>query len=115
MTPKPKGLQAARLRQRKFALLRQLRIPPDGLPGSLALTHRRCGKPTCHCASGAGHPLWSLTFMVGGEKQVEPIPEAWVDEVRQGVEAGRAFKETVAEVFAANAVLWAIERKQRRP
>jgi len=53
--------------------------------------------------------------MVGGKQQVEPIPEAWVDEVRPGVEAGRAFKETVAEVFAANAVLWAIERKQRRP
>ena len=36
-----KGDPAARLRQRKYALLRRLRFPPDALPGSLALTHTR--------------------------------------------------------------------------
>jgi len=114
MASKPKGSLAARLRQRKFALLQRLMIPADALPGSLAHTHRRCGKPTCHCASGEGHPLWSLTFMVGGKKQVERIPEEWVEQVRRRVEAGRAFKDAVAEVFAANALLLALERKQRR-
>jgi hypothetical protein len=114
MTIKPKGPQAARLRQRKFALLRRLQIPADALPGSLAHTHRRCGKPACHCANGEGHPLWSLTFMVAGKKYVERIPEDWVEPVRRRVEAGRAFKDAVAEVFAANALLLAIERKQRR-
>jgi hypothetical protein len=53
--------------------------------------------------------------MVAGKKQVERIPEAWVEQVRRRVEAGRAFKDAVAEVFAANAVLLALERKQRRP
>lgn len=110
---KPKGSQAARLRQRKFELLRRLKIPPEALPGSLALTHRRCSKPTCHCAAGEGHPLWSLTFMVRGKKRVERIPEAWVAQVRQRVEEGRTFKEAMAEVFALNALLLAIERKQR--
>ena len=52
-----KGDAAARLRQRKHAVLRRFQIPPDALPGSLALTHRRCGTPTCHCAKGEGHPL----------------------------------------------------------
>lgn len=113
MRRRPTGAQAARLRQRKFELLRRLRIPPEGLPGSLALTHRRCGKPTCHCATGEGHPLWSLTFMVGGKKHVERIPEGWLVEVRRRVEAGRAFKDGVAEVFARNALLLVIERKQR--
>lgn len=115
MTTKPKGPVAARLRQRKWAVLRRLTVPPEALPGSLALTHRRCGKPTCHCATGQGHPLWSLTFMVEGQKHVERIPEEWVEQVRQRVEAGRAFKAAVADVFAANALLLAIERKQRRP
>lgn len=109
----PKGAHAARLRQRKFALLRRLKIPPEGLPGSLALTHRRCGKPTCHCATGEGHPLWSLTFMVGGKKRVERIPEEWLAQVRWRVAEGRAFKEGIAEVFAINALLLVIERKQR--
>jgi hypothetical protein len=110
---RPRGPAAARLRQRKFAVLRRLKIPPEALPGSLALTHRRCGKPTCHCATGEGHPLWSLTFMVGGKKRVERIPAEWLAPVRRRVEEGRAFKDGIAEVFALNAVLLAIERKQR--
>ena len=113
----PRGAVAARLRQRKFRRLADLEVPPDGLPGSLSLTHRRCGKPTCHCAAGEGHPIWSLTFMVQGKKRVERIPDAWVADVRRQVEAGRAFKEAVADVFAANAQLLALWRRQetRRP
>ena len=111
----PKGPQAARLRQRKFELLRRFSIPPDLLPGSLSLTHRRCGQPTCHCARDKkGHPLWSLTFMVGGKKRVEPIPADWVEEVHRLVEAGREFKQAVAEVFAANAQLLALWRREKR-
>jgi hypothetical protein len=109
-----KGESAARLRQRKHALLRRFRdqIPSDALPGSLSLTHRRCGKPSCHCANGEGHPIWSLTFMVEGKKQVEPIPDEWVEQIRPLVEQGREFKEAVAEVFAANAQLLALGRRQ---
>jgi hypothetical protein len=110
----PKGPQAARLRQRKFQLLRQFPIPPDLLPGSLSLTHRRCGQSACHCATDKkGHPVWSLTFMAGGKKRVERIPPAWVEEVQHQVQAGREFKEAVAEVFAANAQLLALWRKQQ--
>lgn len=112
-TPKPTGAQAARLRQRKFALLRRFPVPADLLPGSLVHTSRRCGKPTCHCARGAGHPVWTLTFMVDGKKQVEPVPAEWVAEVRRLVAGGREFKEAVAEVFAVNAQLWALARRQR--
>ena len=107
-----KGNSAARLRQRKHALLRRFQIPAQALPGSFALSHRRCGKPTCHCADGEGHPLWSLTFMVGGKKRVERIPEEWVDQIRPLVKQGREFKQAVAEVFATNAQLLALWRKQ---
>jgi uncharacterized protein DUF6788 len=107
----PKGRQAARLRRRKRQLLARVRLPPEGLPGSLALTHRRCGKPSCHCAEGKGHPVWSLTFMVQGRKRVERIPQEWVEGIRPRVESGRKFKEAVAEIFAANAQLLALKRK----
>jgi len=110
----PKGPLAARLRQRKFELLRRFPIPPDLLPGSLSLTHRRCGRPSCHCARDKqGHPVWALTFMVDGKKRVEHIPSDWVEEVQRLVKAGREFKEAVAEVFATNAQLLALGRKQR--
>jgi hypothetical protein len=114
MRIEPKGTEASRLRQRKFQLLRTLKIPPEALPGSLALTYRRCGKPTCRCAQGEGHPSWSLTFMVDGEKRVEHIPTEWVEEVRRRVELGRQAKEALAEILAANAQLLALERRQRR-
>jgi hypothetical protein len=107
-----KGDPAARLRQRKYALLRNLKIPPNALPGSLALTHKRCGKPTCWCADGEGHVAWSLTFMVDGKKRVEHIPEECVEQIRPLVEQGREFKDAIAEVFASNAQLLALWRRQ---
>jgi len=113
MKIEPKGSQAARLRQRKFELLRALSIPADGLPGSLSKHYRKCGKPTCRCASGEGHLLWQLTFMVKGKKRVEHIPHEWVEEIQRRVDAGRQFKEAVAEVFASNAQLLALWRRQR--
>lgn len=109
----PKGPAAARLRQRKFSLVRQFQFPEDLLPGSLSLTHRRCGKPTCHCVSGEGHPIWFLTFMAQGKRRVERIPKDWVDEVRRRVEAGRAFQDALREVLTANAELLVLRRKQQ--
>jgi hypothetical protein len=114
MDPKPKCVTAARLRQRKHALLKALALDPEALPGSLALTHRRCGKPSCRCATGQGHPVWSLTFMIEGKKRVERIPDEWVDDVRRRVEEGRRFKAKVAEILAANAQLLALWRKEQR-
>lgn len=115
-TTKPRGERAARLRQRKFALLERYAIGEDVvrdlLPGSLSESRRRCGKPTCHCATGEGHLSAYLTFMVDGRKRVERIPAAWVADVRRRVQAGRAFKEAVAEVLAANAQLLVLERQQ---
>src|SRR5712691_5566087 len=107
-----KGDRASRLRQRKHDLLRRFQIPPDALPGSLSLTHRRCGKASCQCADGEGHPMWSLTFMADGKRRVEHIPNDWVEQIRPLVEQGREFKEAVAGVFAANAQLLALRRQE---
>jgi hypothetical protein len=110
-----KGITAARLRQRKHTLLREFRIPDSALPGSLVVTHRRCGKTTCHCASsGKGHPMWQLTFMVDGNKRVETMPKEWVDQILPLVERGKEYKGAVAEVFAINAQLLALWCKENR-
>lgn len=113
MKTKPKGPEAARIRQRKFELMHQFQIPDDLLPGSLSIRYSRCRKPNCHCAQGEGHPLWSLTFMVAGKKHVQHIPKHLVDEVRAKVEAGRRYQDAVREVLAANAQLLVLARKQR--
>jgi len=108
----PRGSEAARLRQRKYALVRRYGIPGDPLPGSLVFSRRRCGKPSCHCATGEGHPIWYLSFMVDGKQRQERIPFDWVEAVRPRVEAGRAYKDAVAAVFAANAQLLVLWRRQ---
>ncbi len=50
--------------------------------------------------------------MVQGKKRVQHIPADWVDAVRPQVDRGRTFKEGVEELFAVNAQLLVLERKQ---
>lgn len=113
-TPSPQGPEASRLRRRARLLLARFQGPGDALPGSLALSHRRCGKPSCHCAKGDGHPFWTLTFMAGGKKRVESIPVDWLDVIRPRVEAGRSCKDAAAELLVINAELLVLARNQRR-
>ncbi len=112
--PPPVGPEATTLKRRKRRLLTRLRIPADALPGSLVLSHRRCGKLGCHCAEGTAHPFYTLTFMVDGKKRVESIPAEWIDSVRPAVDAGRGFKDSVAELLVINAQLLVLARQQRR-
>lgn len=113
----PKGPVAARLRQRKFELLRRFPIPDDLLPGSLSLSHLRCGKPSCHCArrDDPGHPIWTYTFMVKGKKHTQHIPKQMIEDVQKRVAAGREFQDAVRDVLSANAELLVLARQQQRP
>ena len=112
--PPARGPEASRLRRRARLLLARLDLPDNALPGSLAISHRRCGKPACHCAKGEGHPLGTLTFMAAGKKRVEAIPADWLDAIRPRVQAGRKFKTIAAELLAINAELLVLARQQRR-
>ena len=113
MKTSPASLVRA-LQGRRQKLLPTLVLPPEGLPGSLALSHRRCGSPACHCHQGQGHPSWTLTFMVEGKKRVEHVPHEAVEEVRRRVGEGNAFKSGVAELMAINAQLMVLKRREAR-
>ena len=111
--PSARGPEAARLRRRARRLLVRFAVPEGALPGSLSSSHRRCGKPSCHCARSEGHPLWTLTFMASGKKRVETIPADWIELIRPRVEAGRRFKQVAAEMLTINAELLILARNQR--
>lgn len=111
--PTPTGPEASRLRRRARRLLARFHLPADAVPGSLSLSHRRCGKTACHCADGEGHPFWTLTFMDRGKKRVEAIPAEWLDAVRPRVEAGRHFKEAAGQLLRIHAELLVLARQQR--
>jgi hypothetical protein len=112
--PVARGAQATRLRRRARRLLARFHLPTDALPGSLVVSHRRCGKPSCHCAKGDGHPFATLTFMVAGKKRVEAMPADWLTILRPRVVAGQNFKKIAAELLAINAELLVLARQQRR-
>ncbi len=103
-----------KLETRRKQLLEDLRLPTEGLPGSLGQSRRRCGSESCHCHQGEGHLSSALTFMVGGKKRVEHIPSELVKTVRRRVEQGNAYKSGVAELMAITAQLLILERRARR-
>jgi len=105
--------QAARLRQRKFELLRASPSRPTCFPVRFRSLTAAAVSPTCHCAKDKkGHPVWSLTLWPGA-RSAWSTPKEWVEEVQRLWRPGREFKEAVAEVFAANAQLLALWRQQR--
>lgn len=103
-----------KLEARRKQLLADLRLPSEGLPGSLAQSRRRCGSAGCHCHQGEGHLSWALTFMVDRKKRVEHIPDELVGAVRRRVEQGNAYKSGVAELMAINAQILILERRARK-
>lgn len=114
MRARPSPVSRHTLERRRHTLVTTLALPPDGLPGSLALSHRRCGSVTCHCHTDAqGHPSWTLTFMADGRKRVVHVPTEAVDAVRARVDLGNTFKSGIAEVLAINAQLMVLDRQVR--
>jgi hypothetical protein len=109
-----KNREASLLRQRKYKLVRRFGLPENMLGGHLALTHRRCGKPSCHCAGGQGHPVWSLSYSFEGKKRVQSLPKSLAHELAPLVKQGRQLREAVMEVLAINLQLVRLWRVQQR-
>lgn len=109
-----KGVAASRLRQRKHQLARRFGIPHELLGGSLNEVARKCGKPTCRCASGEGHPMWTLTYSVDGQRRVEFIPDELVPLIAPLAEEGRAYRDALSEILTINAQLVTLWREQQR-
>jgi hypothetical protein len=71
--------------------------------GSLVAVYRKCGKPTCHCATGEKHgPAWYLSQHVNGRTRMRFVPTAQLDRVRRGVEAFQHYRELGQRVAAHN-------------
>jgi hypothetical protein len=114
MNPKDLPDRIRRLAARRERILAGLQLPPEGLPGSLAESARRCGSPRCHCHQGEPHRSWTLTFMVDGRKRVEHVPNELLETVRARLQEGNAYKSEVAELMATNAQLVLFGRRLRK-
>jgi hypothetical protein len=82
------------------------------LRGTLITFRRRCGKPTCHCASGEPHESPALTYTEGGRTKTLTLAADDVAEVEAALtryQTGRDELERTAD--AGIAALWARRRQ----
>ena len=108
------------LNERREHIVRELAALGDVQSGSLAERYRRCGKPTCHCATdgGPGHgPSWSLTRRVDGKTVTRIIAPSEVPEVQARVAEYRRLRGLVRELIEVSDRLWeahrAVGRRER--
>ena len=78
--------------------LAQLTSSERFLHGSLSERVAKCGKPTCHCAQGEGHPSLYLVQSQAGEARQICVPKAWQDPVRQAVGVYQEIRRLLDEV-----------------
>ena len=91
------------LLQRRQRLARQLPPLEEILRGSVLTRELRCGKPTCHCASGPGHLATYLTVsFAGGRTEQISLPAALVGQARQWVANYQAWWKAIEAISAIN-------------
>ena len=90
-------------------LLRRAKVPKalppleELLRGSFLQREIRCGKPTCRCAKGAGHPILYLTVTFpGGRTQQVTVPRDLARTVQLWIRNYRRWWEAIEEVSAIN-------------
>ena len=80
-------------------------LPPleEVLRGSLLYRKIRCGKATCHCATGPGHPLTCVTvsFAKGRTQQVT-VPREWRATVQRWIANYQRYWQALEAVSAVN-------------
>jgi hypothetical protein len=91
------------LRERRLRLRRQLPAFEEILRGTVRTRELRCGKPTCHCASGPGHLASYLTVsFAGGRTEQISLPAPLVAQAQAWVANYQAWWDAVEAVSAIN-------------
>lgn len=74
----------------------KLSLPSDLLlRGSLITLKRKCGKPSCHCATGEPHETPALSTSIDGVTQIITLSPEDIPQVRQAL---RRYQKAKAEL-----------------
>src|ERR1700746_101270 len=100
-------LSSTALRKRRRTLVRDLPPIEQILRGSLIETHKRCGRPNCHCVDGPGHgPKRYLSMSQrGGRLRRDYVPNTAHLQVSQFIDNFRKWREVLDETCAINTEL----------
>ena len=88
--------------------LRQLQRAQPMVQGSFYLLRRKCGKPTCRCATGPLHASWVLTRSEAGKDRIYSVPQEQRAEVRQWALEYRRYQRARAALVKAQPQLLAL-------
>jgi hypothetical protein len=95
-------------------ILARLRTIGPFLEGSLTITTKRCGKPTCRCVeAGPIHEAAVLTWKEAGTTRTLHVPIALREEVAAWVAEGKRLKELSHEMAIAQRAFLIAQRRQR--
>ena len=82
------------------------------LRGTLSVRSRKCGKATCHCASGELHASLYLIQSHDGKPRQLCIPKPWEPRVRQAVNDYQEMRRLIEEVSELE---WKRMREKKLP
>jgi hypothetical protein len=95
-------------------ILARLRTLKPFVEGSLTVTTKRCGRPTCRCATtGPLHPTALLTWKEEQTTRTLYIPVAWRDTVAAWVEEGKRLKDLSHAMSVAQRQFLLAQRRRR--
>jgi hypothetical protein len=93
------------------------KLPPleDVLRGSIVERSICCGRASCHCAEGVGHPVTYLSVTLGGGKTKQiSLPPALREQARRGVSVYLECWAILEEISEINRELLGLERENLR-
>ena len=86
------------IRRSLEARLKKLAPAGPVLAASLTQIAKRCGRPSCHCAHGAPHTAYHLTYKDEGKTRTVYVPFELVDEVRAWLDEHKRIKQLLHEI-----------------
>jgi hypothetical protein len=86
------------VRRSRDARLAELNGVGPFLRAYLRLVDVRCGRPTCHCATGKGHPSHYLVVKQDGKTQTRYVRKDRLDEVRGWLKQYKRVRRLVQEI-----------------
>jgi hypothetical protein len=96
-------------------ILARVRTLGPFLEGSLTISTKRCGRPTCRCATvGPLHETALLTWKEQQKTRTLHIPIALREEVAGWVEEGKRLKALIHQMSAAQRAFLIAQRRGAR-
>jgi hypothetical protein len=98
--------QLAQLQERRRALLAELRRTPNLMRGLVYERQRKCGRPSCACATGGPrHPGLQLNVTLGGKTRTRYVRHGERAQVEALVAAYHRLWRVVEELTGVNLAL----------